>query len=366
MKDHQLNRITIALLLAALGAGLAGCSHKSDDATGENTPQKTIVETVTVHPQTILDRLTLPAQVAPDPTRVVHIYPPLSGRVLNLYVRPGMEVKKGQPIALLQSGDLAQARSDFEKARIEADRSDLQLDRAKQLLAHQVYAQKDYDDLKAADEAAHSELERARQRIHELGFSEKGTSDETTLTAPISGAILDIGTATGELQRSLDNATDIATIANLDTVWVLGDVYEQDLKTVKLGADVDVTIPAYPGKVLHGKIDNISDAFDPTTRTLKARVVLPNPDHLLKPQMFAQISMVRSSKTGYELPTEAVLREGPNAFVFVQTAPQKYERRAVTVGDTHGDKTEVLSGLNDGDAVVTTGAALLREPVQGD
>jgi cobalt-zinc-cadmium efflux system membrane fusion protein len=99
---------------------------------------------------------------------------------------------------------------------------------------------------------------------------------------------------------------------------------------------------------------------------LKARVVLPNPGHKLKPQMFAQISIVRSTKTGFEVPTAAVLHEGSTAFVFVQTASQKYEQRTVTTGDVQGDKTEVLTGLNDGDTVVTTGAALLRAPAQGD
>lgn len=354
-----------ALVLPALLAAV-GCSHKDKDVTAENAPQKTVVETIQVHPQSLVDRVTLPAQVMADPTRVVHIYPPLSGRVLDLYVRPGMEVSKGQPVALLQSGDLAQARSDFEKARIEAARSDLQLDRAKLLLAHQVFTQRDYDDLKAADDAAHSELERARQRIHELGFTETSTSDQARLLAPISGAVLDIGTASGELQRSLDNAVSIATIANLDSVWVLGDVYERDLSIVKPGAEADITIPAYPGLTLHGKVDNVSDAFDPTTRTLKARVVLPNPGHKLKPQMFAQISIVRSTRTGFEVPTAAVLHEGSNAFVFILATPGKYEQRTVTTGDSHGDKTEILTGLNDNDTVVTTGAPLLRAPAQGD
>ena len=351
--------LTLAILIT-------GCSQHDAANAGSSAPPKTIVETITVHPETLVDRLDLPAQVVPDPTRVVHIYPPLSGRVLSLLVRPGQDVKRGQTIAVLQSGDLAQARSEFEKARIEAARSDLQLDRAKQLLAHQVIAQRDYDDLKAADDGAHSELERARQRIHELGFSEKGTSDVTDLTSPISGAVLDIGTASGELQRSLDNATVIATIANLDSLWVLGDVYENDLADVHAGTNVTVTFPAYPGFTRTGRVDNISDAFDPNTRTLKARVVLSNSDHKLKPQMFASISVVRSSKTGYLVPSEAVIREGNGAFVFVETGPQKYDRRAVTLGPAQGTKTQVLSGLKDGDSVVTTGAALLREPAQGD
>ncbi len=360
-----MKRSCFVLPLLTIAALIAGCSqHPAKDAAG--APQKTIVETITVHPETLVDRLDLPAQVAPDPTRVVHIYPPLSGRVLTLEVRPGQDVRKGQTIAVLQSGELAQARSEFEKARIEAARSDLQLDRAKQLLAHQVIAQRDFDDLKAADEAAHSELERSRQRIHELGFSETGNSDLTNLTSPISGAVLDIGTASGELQRSLDNATAIATIANLDSVWVLGDVYENDLADVHAGTAVTVTFPAYPGLVRTGRVDNVSDAFDPNTRTLKARVVLSNADHKLKPQMFASIAVVRSTMTGFVVPSESVIREGNGAFVFLQTSPGKYERRTVTLGATQAGKTQILSGLKDGDAVVTTGAALLREPAQGD
>ena len=101
---------------------------------------------------------------------MVHIYPPISGRVLSLKVLPGQELTKGQQIGTLQSSDAAQARSDFEKAKIEAARADLQLQRAKELLQHEVMAQRDYDDVKALDDADHAELERARQALHILGF----------------------------------------------------------------------------------------------------------------------------------------------------------------------------------------------------
>ena len=97
------------------------------------------------------------------------------------------------------------------------------------------------------------------------------------------------------MQRSLDNATPIATIANLDSVWILGDVFERDLGTVRSAQSVDVTLPAYPGETLHGRISNISDAMDPTSRTLKVRVVMPNPRHLLKPEMFATLSIARTT-----------------------------------------------------------------------
>lgn len=351
-----------ALLVTGLFClGIAGC-HKEAPPQEAATAQRPVVETTAVHQQQVTDRLEIPARVAPDPTRVVHVYSQVSGRLSELFVRPGQEVSKGQTIGLIQSSDIAQARSDYEKARIEVTRADAQLNRAKDLLQHQVLAQKDYDDLLAASQAAHSEQLRAEQRIKMLGFSVEGNSDTTTLKAPISGAVLDIGTATGELQRSLDNANSIATIADLEEVWVLGDVYERDLATVKAGRPVDITFAAYPGEVFRGVISNVSDAIDPTSLTLKARIVLKNPGHKFKPLMYATLSMERATTSAYVLPQSAVIHEGTTDSVFIETSPGKYEKRNVTSGQIHGQTIEITSGLNDGDKVVTTGAALLRPP----
>ncbi len=286
--------IAIFSLLVCLG-----CSDKAPTSTGsENTPPKSPIEVTTIHPQSVTDRLVLAARVEPDPTRVVHIYSQITGRLVELYVRPGQEVTKGQTIGLIQSSEIAEARTDYDKAKIEVARSDRQLDRAKLLLQHEVMAQRDYDDLEAADQAAHEELARTLQRIRMLGFPPEGSSDTAALRAPISGAVLDIGSASGELQRSLDNASPIATVANLDSVWILGDVFERDLGAVRAAQSVEVTLPAYPDETWHGKISNISDAMDPTSRTLKVRVVLPNPKHRLKPEMFANLSIARTTVAG--------------------------------------------------------------------
>ena len=353
---------TAALLL------FAGCKKDQPDAQPAQ-PANAGVEATAVHPQQTTDYLDIPARVMADPSRVVHIYPPLSGRIFGLKVLPGQEVKKGQEIATLQSSDVASSRSDYEKAKIEVLRADRALQRGKLLLDHEVLSQADYYELQAVDQVAHSELERARQRIHELGFAEDGTSDQVALRSPIAGAVLDIGTAAGELQRSLDNATAVATIADLDSVWVSGDVYERDLESLKSGRPVQVLVPAYPDLHLSGKIANIGDAFDPNTHTLKLRVVLPNPNHLLKPDMFATVHISEATRTMFVVPETAVLHDGDRTFVFVEKTGGKYDQRNVQVGRNvaHGDvkSIEVLSGLNDGDQVVTTGGALLR-PVTGD
>lgn len=338
-----------------------GCEgHKAADASDTPAPQYRVLDTVVAHVQPVHDGLTLPARVQANPTTVVHIYPPISGRVLALKVLPGQEVAKGQIVGMLQSTDLQQARSDYEKAKIEAARADLQLNRGRDLLQHQVMAQKDFDDLNAVDEAAHAELARALQTLHILGYKETDTSDLVAIRSPIQGVVLDVNTASGELQRSLDNATSIATIANINDVWVIADLYPRDVQAVRRGQSVEVRVNGYPDAVYHGVVDNISDAVDPQTLTLKVRVVLPNPHHRFKPQMYATVAITNQSRNAIVVPATAVIRDGVSTYVFVETRENKYDRREVRVGETHDATVEITGGLNEGDRVISTGAELLR------
>ncbi len=364
MTTARNRKIIRQLAIVASGTLLLtiGCDHQQSPPAGNaGATAQDVVETVTVHSQAVSNQLTLAARIMANPTSVVHVYPPISGRVVSLKVLPGQEVSKGQQIGVLQSSDAAQARSDYEKAKIEADRADLQLQRAKDLLQHQVMAQRDYDDLKALDDADHSELERARQALAILGFDPGSTSDTIPLRAPISGVVLDVGTGTGELQRSLDNATAIATIANIDSIWVVGDLYPRDLGSIKVGQPAAVSVNGYPSMLLHGVIDNISDSVDPTSLTLKVRVVLPNPGYRLKPDMYATIAVTNQKGTAIVVPSTAVIRNGKQDFVFVMDANNKPVRRDVVVGETSDTTDQITQGLQDGDRVVSTGAELLRE-----
>jgi membrane fusion protein, heavy metal efflux system len=353
-----------ARILAAVAASplllLTACQREQPPAAPSAAPQS-VVETIEVHRQPVTNQIVLAAHIMANPTSVVHIFPPMSGRVVALKVLPGQEVTKGQELGMLQSSDAAQTRSDFEKAKIEAARADLQLQRAKELLQHEVMAQRDYDDLKAVDDADHAELNRARQSLQILGFSEDSTSDTIPIRSPITGVVLDVGTAAGEMQRSLDNATSIATIANIDSIWIVGDLYPRDLGAVKVGQPVDISVTGYPGQTYHGVIDNVSDAVDPVTLTLKVRVVLANPGHKLKPQMYASIAVTNQQGDAIVVPSTAVIQNGQSTFVFVENSPGKYVRRDVTLGVVHETTDEIVQGLQDGDKVVSTGAELLRE-----
>jgi cobalt-zinc-cadmium efflux system membrane fusion protein len=355
-----MKRRTLSAAAASTLLFLTACKHEPP-APAQSAPGRSVIETIEVHPQAVANQIFLAAHIMANPTSVVHIFPPISGRVVELKVLPGQEVSKGQQLGMLQSSDAAQARSDFEKAKIEAARADLQLQRGKELLQHEVLAQRDYDDLKALDDADHAELNRTRQTLQILGFSEDSTSDIIPIRSPITGVVLDVGTANGELQRSLDNATSIATIADINPIWVVGDLYPRDLAAVKVGQPVEVSVTGYPGQVYHGVIANISDAVDPTTLTLKVRVVLANPGHKLKPQMYATIAVTNQKGKAIVVPSTAVIQNGKDTFVFVETSPGKYARRNVILGTVHDTTDEITQGLEDGDKVVSTGAELLRE-----
>ena len=357
---------TASLAGAALLLVLAGCEKKKE-AKQEDLPAANL-QTTTVRSSTLNDSLTIPAHVDANPTQLVHIFPPLAGRIVEMKVIPGQEVRKGQVVAMLQSGDVAAARSDYEKAKVESDRADRALARGKILLDHEVLSQAAYVELEATAGGDHAELQRTRQRLHELGFSENGTSDIAPITSPISGTVIDIGTANGEMQRSLDNSSagGIATIANLDTIWVQGEVFERDLSLLKRAERVDVTVQAYPGEVFHGTLANVGDVFDPVTHTLRARVVMQNPGHRLKPAMFASLVISRPSSTMLLVPATAILHDGESAGVYVQGADGKFALRQVRVGSAHGDDVEIMSGLREGEKIVKTGASFLRAPAAGD
>lgn len=358
------SHIGMAAMATALLLGAGAC--KSDEPAPALQKPTANLKVDTVHMQRIDNTLELPGRVEADPAKVVHIYAPLSGRLMNFTLIAGQEVRKGQTIGILQSGDVAQARSDYEKAHIEVIRADHALERGQLMQAHEVMSQADYQELVAADSSAHSEQERARQRIHELGFSEDGTSDTTPITAPITGTVLDVQTANGEMQRSLETTNGLATVADLDTVWVTGDLFERDLGKVHLGEPVDIMFAAYPGETFHGKLSNIGDALDPTTHAVKVRVVLTNPGHRLKPEMFATLHIALPARFVVLVPQAAVLHDGARTIVYEPASDVNYAEHEVQTGDSHDGEIEITSGVKEGDRVVTEGAAFLRQPAGAD
>ena len=360
----QPNRILAAVgcmpLLLTFALALAACHREPGPATPANQTDSfaSPVQFVSVAQRPIEDQLTLGAKVQADPARSFRILPPASGRVLAIRVKPGDTVAKGQSVAIIQSADAGSARSDLAKAQIEAERAQRAAQREKVLLDHGAVAEKDYIDAKAAADSAQAELERVRQHLSVLGMNAQATTDDIPLRSPGRGIVLTVSAAPGEFSKSLDNADPLMTIADLSTVSIVGDVFEKDIAKVQPGTRVTVTVDAFPGQKWSGRISSVSGALDPTTRTLKARVALPNPGDKLKPEMFAAIHVNTGTHNAMVVPSSAVIHQGQNTIVFIENNG-KPEQKNVAVGQAVDGKVEITSGLEPGQRVAANGAELL-------
>src|SRR6266567_2867042 len=363
MKSHQQIYLPEAFALA-LGVSLllAGCNQPGQNSLvtpANDQPGDAPVRYIEVGQQTIFETLELAAQVQPDPTKLVRIFPPVSGRVVAIEVKPGDFVRRGQTVAILSSSDVASFRSDFTKANIEVERATRAVERQKVLFEHGASAEKDYIDARAQADSARAELVRATQRLELLNISPSATTDRIALVSTSNGVVLDVSAAPGEFSKSLESANPLITVADLNSVWIVGDVYEKDVAKVGGGEQVTVTLQAYPGQRWSARIDSLSGALDPTTRTLKVRVALPNPEQRLKPGMFGAIHVNTSAHQALVVPAAAIIREGNTTTVFLNNAGKPVQR-TVTIGQTVDGNVEVLSGLRVGEKVAVDGAELLK------
>jgi cobalt-zinc-cadmium efflux system membrane fusion protein len=344
----------------ALSAANRASSHTEYVA----APGATGITTTTVQLSAVPNYLQLPAQIEADPTRVVHVYPPAGGRIIEMKVRPWDHVEKEQTLAVLDSSDLARAVADYRKALIDNQVKQKALERATYLYAHSAIAQKDLQQVQGDAEMSEAEVQAARTELHVFGMDPDHAGPELRVVAPRSGVILDIGAAQGEYSNALAAPQPLCTIADLSTVWAVGDIYEKDLTAARPGELAQVTLDAYPGQTWKGRVSVVSDAVDPNTRTLHVRVVLANPGTRLKPAMFGSIRLLRSTTKGIVVPSTTVIREGNMAYVFVSKSNGRYQRRSVTLGRAIGESVEIEHGLKAGDTVVTQGGLLLREAAE--
>ena len=251
---------------AAGSANSAGNEYVATDAKG--------IQTITVKTSSIPEYLELPAHIEADPTRVVHVFPPAGGRIVEMKVRPSDRVEKGQLLALLESNDVSRAVADYHKAKVDAEVKQRAYTRAQDLLAHHAIAEKDLQQAEGDAQMAQAEMAATAQQIRVYGLDPEHATTELRVVAPRSGVVLDIGAASGEYSKSLDAPQPLCTIADISSVWALGDIYERDFASLKMGEQAQVSLDAYPNQKWPGRVGVLSDAVDPTTRTLHLRVVL--------------------------------------------------------------------------------------------
>jgi cobalt-zinc-cadmium efflux system membrane fusion protein len=365
------------LVVLGIAAALAGCgTGASKDDTPSNpqnsgspgteyvAPDSKGIQTQTARTSAIPEYLDLPAHIEADPTRVVHVFAPAGGRIVEMKVRPWDRVEKGQTLATLESSDLARSVADYHKALADQQVKQKALARAQDLLEHNAISEKDFEQAQGDAQQTQAEVEAAREQVQVFGMDPDHASTQLLVKAPRAGVILDIGAALGEFSQALSAPAPLATVADITSVWAVGDIYEQDLSAAKSGQVAQVTLNAYPDKDWAGRVNVVSDAVDPATRTLHVRVVLPNDGSQIKPGMFGSIRILRSSVQGILLPTAAVIREGNDAYVFVGKGNGRFERRTIKIGRTLDGSIEITSGVNAGETIVSEGALLLRSAGQ--
>jgi len=290
----------------------------------------------------------------PDISKTIHVTSLGSGRVIDLKVRLGDYVKKGQVLMVISSPDLGVANSDYQKAKADEELSRRALERAQQLYSHGAFAEKDLEAAKDTDDKAKVDLRTTAERVHLLGGDPDHPGQLIPLRAPVSGTIVEQNVAGFEGIKSLDNTPNLFTIADLSDVWIVCDVYENDLGDIRVGDSAEIRLNAFPDRVFHGKISDISRVLDPNTRSAKVRIVLGNADGSLRPGMFA-VAKFRSRRTRPRVlvPSTAIMRLQDKDWVFQKEAGNKFRRVEVHgLGTTSDGMQEIADGVKPGDEVV--------------
>jgi cobalt-zinc-cadmium efflux system membrane fusion protein len=300
------------------------------------------------------DTMDVNGVVAADVSRNVPVNSLSAGRVTSIGARLGDDVKKGQLLLEIASNDLALAFADYQKSLSEQSVNKRALERARDLFDHGAAAAR---EVESAEDAAHKsdvDVKTNADKIRILGGSVDHPSPVVELRAPVSGTIVDqqVQTATGV--KSLDNSPALFTIADLSEVWVLCDVYENNLANVRLGDFAEVRFTAYPDRVFKARVSNISSVLDPNTRTTKVRLQLPNPQRMLRPGMFATARFASQyRKARVVVPSTAVLRIHDQDWVFRPAAQNQFRRSRVETAGPAGDGFDfIASGIQPGDQVV--------------
>jgi cobalt-zinc-cadmium efflux system membrane fusion protein len=311
--------------------------------------------------QPLGETVVVTATIRPDQDKVARVAPRIDGRITSAPAKLGDRVRAGQVLATLDSVDVGEAHAAWVQAQSELRIAEADYKRAEQLNAEEIIPRKDFLRAQSDRDKAAAALRAAADKLRLLGgnaHASGGSVSGFAVTAPFAGTVIEKKATLGELGSP---GEPLFTIADLSRVWILANLPEAALAKVRVGAGARVTVPTYPNEAFSGRVDLIGATIDKDTRTVAARIVVPNTDGRLKPEMFATatIEVAGDKRDTISLPDAAiVLMQGqPTVFVYEQGA---YEMRVVEPGERSGGRTVVKSGLAPGEQVVTAGAYALK------
>lgn len=356
MKPHS---IKIQFILSALlCVVLCNCSSKKPQEV-ETKDDDSAYRIDTVQLRNYEQELQFTGQISFDEKRVDKVYPIASGTVLEVNAELGSYVKKGEVLATLQSTDISNYQKDYSNAKSNYDLAKRNADNTQQLFNSKFSSESDLIATKKQLEIAGAEVERSSQVMKIYGQTKSGALPIFTIKAPQSGYIVE-RKVNPNVQIRPDNGDALFTISNLMDVWVLINIYESDIASVKLGQQVNIQTVAYPDKVFTGTISNIGQVLDNDSKVLKARVVLQNLQGLLKPDMFCTVKLhIEKQDKLLAVNPKAVIFDNEHYFVIRKKANNAYEKVAVEVLKTTSKYSYVRGALKAGDHIVTEGSLLL-------
>ena len=310
---------------------------------------------VAIELRKIVDEIHVNGVVTPDVNRSVAVLSLSGGRVVAIKARLGDDVAKGQLLLRIHSPDLAAAFSDYQKAQADELLARKQLERAKALYERgTTIAKKDLEAAQNAEDKAQVDVKTARDRIRVLGGDPDHISPILDIRSPVSGTIVEQNVTGAAGVRSLDSSPNLFTIADLSRVWVLCDIYEDTISKVHLDDIAEIRLNAYPDRLFHGRVNNISRVLDPNTRSAKVRIELDNPGRLMRSGMFVTVELQSGKRLERPiLPTSAIVRLHDKNWVYMHLGGNLFRKMEIQTGPTAGDNLQqILAGLQIHDKVV--------------
>lgn len=369
--------LKLAGAVAALAA-IGGCSSSPDEDNGVGNMSASVhltkaqlshIQIYTVVPVGFRQTIEAPATVDYDNDEATAVVSPFTGPVTRILVALGQHVAKGQPLAMVESGDYATAVGAYRKAVVTASNTARIAALDKDLAAHNGISEREAQQAQADAANAAADRNAALQTLISMGV-DRGTIARAlagsptaglagVIRAPVSGVVVDKQVTPGQLLQA--GSTAAFTVANLGQVWVMAQINPSDLSQVGVG-DAATIDPRNGTGLFHGTVQNVAASVDPNTRAVVARIVAPNPGDLLKKQMYVDVTIDSGRvSTGLLVPVSAVLRDDENLpFVYVELPDGSFARRHVTLGYRDAQNYQATSGLSSGDKVVTNGALFLQ------
>ncbi len=364
-----------AALLGALAAGACSNADGNETAQAAANPdaltlpaaQRARVQSLPVALTPYYQTINTTGTVAFDADQSTSVLSPISGPVTTILVQPGAAVGKGQALAYVSSPDFAAAVAGYRKALATYTNARRVADLDDQLFKNDAIARRDLEQAQTDATNAQADVESALGQLRALGVDPQaamaanaaGQAIQGVIRAPIAGTVVEKLITPGQLLQA--GTTACFTIADLSKVWVMGNVFSSDLEHVQVGDRVTVTTSAFPTP-FPGTVDYIAALVDPNTKATQVRILVPNPAHELKRDMYVNVSIQsRRREQGLLVPVAAVLRDDDNQpFVYIDQGNGSYLRRSIVLGERVGDQYSIASGLATGDRVVSNGGLFLQ------